>query len=48
MPLQSLTESEKSLDQHPDGYQFHCTLRGSDLHKIYLSRSQAGGRIVGI
>ena len=48
MPLQSLTESDQSLDQHPDVYQFHCALRGVGLHKIYLSRSHAGGRIVGI
>ena len=48
MPLQSLTESDQSLDQHPDVYQFHCALRGVDLHKIYLSRSHAGGHIVGI
>ena len=46
MPLQSLTESDQSLDQHPDVYQFHCALRGVDLHKIYLSRSHAGGHIL--
>ena len=34
MPLQSLTESDQSLDQDPDVYQFHRTLRGVDLHKI--------------
>ena len=28
MPLQSLTEPDQSLDQHPDVYQFHCALRG--------------------
>ena len=48
MPLQSLTESDQSLDQHSDVYQFHCALRGVDLHKIFLSRSHAGGHIVGI
>ena len=48
MPLQSLTESDQSLDQHPDVYKFHCALRGVDLHKIFLSRSHAGGHIVGI
>ena len=40
--------ADQSLDQHSDVYQFHCALRGVDLHKIYLSRSHTGGHIVGI
>ena len=34
MTLQSQTESDQSLYQHPDVYQFHRTPIGVDLHKI--------------